>query len=577
MPNKFLKYLFIFYFIIFLVTPSLVQAQNRPDAGSILKNLENNKITIPKQNLPEFEEKQKEIIIPKVQPVETFIIKKITFEGNTLVSNDELNFIFKDLINRKIALDELKSAIDEIAILYDKKGYLGFGSLPSQEIEQENLKILIIEGLFGGVKFDEKNLNDLNVDPAIIKKIIENINPIGKPLNVKKLDESILISGDLSGILVNQSLRPGEKSGETDTYVRIVNQPRYFIVASVDNYGSNTTGFDRKILNGSFLSPAKIGDRVDGNYLASDGTDYGSLSYNIPISELGTKLGINGSLMTYKVTGGESKSLNLSGDSQSFGLNFSHPFYRSRTYNLSGIVSLEEKKIINEQASVIQSKYNISTLVLGSNFDLVTNYLLGGQLFISGNYNLANNNYDDSPETFRQNKIYERTNGYNNKLSTTINYNQFITENLIGIIKFTGQLSDQNLDSSQKIYLGGAESIRAYPSSEGSGSNGYVINADIKASVIEGIKLKVFYDYGTVQQYVQNVNTNTRASISGATPNIYSLQGYGLGLENNFYGAEFNLFAAKRINNNPLRNVNGTDSNGAPSRTNLWGKLSYNF
>jgi hemolysin activation/secretion protein len=244
---------------------------------------------------------------------------------------------------------------------------------------------------------------------------------------------------------------------------------------------------------------------------------------------------------------------------------------------LSGVVSLEEKKIINEQASVIQSKYNISTLVLGSNFDLVTNYLLGGQLFISGNYNLANNNYDDSPETFRQNKIYERTNGYNNKLSTTINYNQFITENLIGIIKFTGQLSDQNLDSSQKIYLGGAESIRAYPSSEGSGSNGYVINADIKASVIEGIKLKVFYDYGTVQQYVQNVNTNTRASISGATPNIYSLQGYGVGLENNFYGAEFNLFAAKRINNNPLRNANGTDSNGAPSRTILWGKLSYNF
>ena len=182
---------------------TVAQGQSRPDAGSILKNLENNKFTVPKQNLPEFEEKQKEIIIPKVQPVETFVIKKITFEGNTLVSNDELNFIFKDLINRKIALDELKSAIDEIAILYDKKGFLGFGSLPSQEIEQENLKILIIEGLFGGVKFDENNLNDLNVDPVIIKKIIENINPIGKPLNVKKLDESILISGDLSGILVN--------------------------------------------------------------------------------------------------------------------------------------------------------------------------------------------------------------------------------------------------------------------------------------------------------------------------------------------------------------------------------------
>ena len=49
MFNKCLKNLFIFYFTFVLVTPSLVQAQNRPDAGSILKNLENNKITVPKQ------------------------------------------------------------------------------------------------------------------------------------------------------------------------------------------------------------------------------------------------------------------------------------------------------------------------------------------------------------------------------------------------------------------------------------------------------------------------------------------------------------------------------------------------
>ena len=572
------KNFFLLLFSLILIQLKLVHAQNRPDAGSILKNLENNNnITVPKQNLPEVKEKQKEIIVPKAQPVETFIIKKFIFEGNTLVSDEELNLIFKDLLNRKIAIDELKSAIDEIAILYDRKGYLGFGRLQSQEIKQENLKILIVEGLFGGVKFDEANSKDLNVSPDIIKKIIESRNPAGKPLNVKKLDESVLISGDLSGVLVNQSLRPGEKPGETDTYVRIVNQPRYFVLASIDNYGSNTTGYERKIFNGTFLSPTKIGDRLDTSYLNSDGTDYGSLSYNIPINDLGTKLGVNGSLMTYKVTAGESVSLNLTGDTQSFGLNLSHPFYRSRTYNLSGVTSAEKKNFQNKSSSVVQSKYNTTTIGIGSNFDLVTNYLYGGQLFTGINYNLVNNNYDDSPQTFRQNKIYEKTDGYSNKLSTNLNYNQFISENFTGIIKFTGQLSNRNLDSSQKIYLGGAEGVRAYPSSEGSGSNGYILNVDLKAPVVESIKFKVFYDYATAQQYVQNVNTNTGASISGTKPNIFSLQGYGVGFDGNFYGAEFNLFAAKRINNNPLRNANDTDSNGAPSRTNLWGKLSYIF
>jgi hemolysin activation/secretion protein len=281
--------------------------------------------------------------------------------------------------------------------------------------------------------------------------------------------------------------------------------------------------------------------------------------------------------MTYKVTAGESASLNLTGDTQSFGLNLSHPFYRSRTYNLSGVTSAEKKNFQNKSSSVIQSKYNTTTIGVGSNFDLVTNYLYGGQLSTSVNYYLANNNYDDSPQTFRQNKISERTDGYINKLSTNLNYNQFISENLTGIVKFTGQLSDRNLDSSQKIYLGGAEGVRAYPSSEGSGANGYILNVDLKASVTDGVKFKVFYDYATAQQYVENSNTSTGASISGTKPNIFSLQGYGVGFDGNFYGAEFNLFAAKRINNNPLRNTNDTDSNGAPSRTNLWGKVSYSF
>lgn len=569
--------IFKFFFILILIKLPVAQAQNRPDAGSILKNLENNKITIPNQSLPEFKEKQNEITVPKTQSVETFVIKKFIFEGNTLVSDEELNLIFKNLLNRKIAIDELKSAIDEIAILYDKKGYLGFGRLPSQEIKQEDLKILIVEGLFGGVKFDENNSKDLNVNPDIIKKIIERKNPAGKPLNVKKLDESILISGDLYGVLVNQSLRPGQKAGETDTYVRIVNQPRYFIVASVDNYGSNTTGYERKIFNGTFLSPTKIGDRLDASYLNSDGTDYGSLSYNIPVNDFGSKAGVNGSLMSYKVTSGESASLNLTGDTQSFGLNLSHPFYRSRTYNLSGTTSIEKKNFQNKSSLVVQSKYNTTTIGLGSNFDLVTNYLFGGQFSTIINYYLANNNYDNSPQTFRQNKIFEKTDGYSNKLSTSLNYNQFIDQNLIGVIKFTGQLSDRNLDSSQKIYLGGAEGVRAYPSGEGSGSNGYILNADLKVPIIEGLKFKVFYDYATAQQYVHNVNTNTGASISGTKPNIFSLQGYGVGFDGSFYGAEFNIFASKRINNNPLRNDNGSDSNGAPSRTNLWGKFSYTF
>jgi hemolysin activation/secretion protein len=76
------------------------------------------------------------------------------------------------------------------------------------------------------------------------------------------------------------------------------------------------------------------------------------------------------------------------------------------------------------------------------------------------------------------------------------------------VIKGSGQLTDHNLDSSQKFYLGGPTGVRAYPSSEGSGSEGYLLNLELKKDLPFNLTGSIFYDEGYVRQNVDNLDAS---------------------------------------------------------------------
>ncbi len=83
------------------------------------------------------------------------------------------------------------------------------------------------------------------------------------------------------------------------------------------------------------------------------------------------------------------------------------------------------------------------------------------------------------------------------------------------------QLAQHNLDSSQKLFVGGSSSVRAYDTASGSGDGGYVFNVEWRHALpTEGYGLPVlvgFVDTATVlvnaQPFAPSVN---RATFSGA-------------------------------------------------------------
>jgi hemolysin activation/secretion protein len=156
------------------------------------------------------------------------------------------------------------------------------------------------------------------------------------------------------------------------------------------------------------------------------------------------------------------------------------------------------------------------------------------------------------------------------KLNTTIT--EPITSSISLFGSLTAQRSSKNLDTSEKMQLGGESGVRAYPTGEGSGSEGEMINLEFRQSVSENVHYSLFYDIGRIYQ-MKDANYP-----GGPQNNAYLLRGYGIGLgyaASN--GMQFKLTWATRQGDNPNPTQTGMDQDGTYDRNRYWVQFSMPF
>ena len=114
--------------------------------------------------------------------------------------------------------------------------------------------------------------------------------------------------------------------------------------------------------------------------------------------------------------------------------------------------------------------------------------------------------------------------------------------------------------------------MRAYPADEGSGSEGQLVNLELRARLPQNIILTGFYDWGHV-----TVNRNNDF-VGAATLNNYSLKGAGLSV-GVLTGFGLNLKAtwARRIGSNPNPTSTGNDQDGSLVKNRFWLTASLPF
>jgi hemolysin activation/secretion protein len=388
------------------------------------------------------------------------------------------------------------------------------------------------------------------------------------------LERSLLLLNDIPGVLATSTIQPGAGVGESDIVVKLSNSPFYNGSIDFDNHGSISTGESRLTANLNFNNPGGFGDHLSVKGLSSLNNNYGRVGYTFPVGYDGLRAGVSFSYLHYEL-GGDLKDLNAGGNALTTGILLSKPLIRSRTGNLYATINYDYRMYDNSAGGSETSNKSIHSGSGGMSGDRYDSLLGGGYTSLGITATVGNTDLSANTTDFSHDQLGPKVDGNYQKMSYNLTRLQNLYQNKITMIGLNGQVSFKNLDSSEKMSLGGPTAVRAFPSSEGNGDSGLTLTTELRQNITDSIQLFGFYDFGWIQQYTK---TWDGWNTSSAGPNSYTLDGIGLGAAWALAGvASIKLTVAERLGNNPGMNAKGKDSDGTKREPHFWFLASYYF
>jgi len=483
----------------------------------------------PLPNIPSIEKEKKApqikgIVSPQIELKngKTILVKKINVKGNTKVSNKEIEKITKEYEGKEITISDLKLIADKITEIYWNKGYVtSFAYVPAQKVVDGVIEIKVIEGKVGKIEISG---NKYYTD-KFIKKHFQNVKK-EEIINNKILERSLLILNDYPKLNTYANLKKGEKEGTTDILIEVEEQ--YFpfnLNIFANNFGSRYTGRTRAGFTFDLGNLTKNGDILSltgiGNITDLDDMKYYKIGYTLPVNGYGTKIGLSWSYMDYEI-GKELTPLGIEGESKIWSLYFSHPLIRARAENLSLFGSLNLKNMKNYlfEKTYTSSKDKYTTLEIGLNRDkLVRNqhiYWTGKATFGLGEF-LGGMDDDEYTNSSRPGLADGTWVKLNLDLTDIFDFGKVKL-----ITRTSGQISSDNLVSGEQMVLGGADTVRSYPTGEFLGDYGYFLSAELRTPILPGESFlnkyanwAFFIDHGAVYKHTSLPGEDERESATG--------------------------------------------------------------
>jgi hemolysin activation/secretion protein len=348
--------------------------------------------------------------------------------------------------------------------------------------------------------------------------------------------------------------------GEVDLVLQVTDEVLLTGEVSADNAGARSTGSNRLGVNLQFNSALGMGVLLSVSGVHSEGNDFAHANATLPIGSQGWRGGASVSNLQYKLVSADFAGLNAQGTSTTWGLEASYPLIRQPLRNLYVGANLDHKSFDNQSALSTTSRYTVDVFSLALNGNAYDTVGGGGATVVSLVVSTGNNNLAGSPNQAAD-ALTTRTEGTFTKLRYQLSRRQSLNQDFMLMATLSGQSASKNLDSSERFFLGGASGVRAYPTSEGSGSEGMLANLELQWRLPSGWSLTGLYDWGQVTQY--------RDSHFAGAPalNEYALQGAGLALGwQSAKGAVLRLTWARRSGDNPNPTANGNDQDGSLTR-----------
>lgn len=157
--------------------------------------------------------------------------------GATLLAQREIDAVLLPLLGER-TIDELQRAAAAVQALYAAEGYGAVVAyVPPQTSEGGIVKITVVEGKVAAVavkgnrRFSAQNIR------ASLPALKEGTTP-----RVRDIDQQLRIANENPAKEVQLLLKPGQRSGETDAEVTVVERPLQRLSVGLDNTGNELTG-----------------------------------------------------------------------------------------------------------------------------------------------------------------------------------------------------------------------------------------------------------------------------------------------------------------------------------------------
>lgn len=429
------------------------------------------------------------------------LIHGFHISGSSAISAAELQTLVAPYVGKELTLQEIYDVADQVTRYYREHGYtLASAIVPEQKVSSGQIQLQVIEGTLGKITVEGNQHYRSNF-------IIWQLNDLrlGDVVTNAPLEREMLLLNDLPGLDARAVMQPGADFGTSDLVVQTQETPLEADL-QVNNYGRESLGQYQLQADVGLNGLLGVGDRFDfsGLYATADLLHYGRAAYSMPVSPWGTRASLYYSGYDYHVNakklGASVAALDINGDGQNFGVNFLHPVWRTPRKNL--FVGAGYDRTVTSQE---ESKFNtLSRANLSlAQFVALFNYQAPDASYSTVSATLSTN-FQGTPLVLdAAGGLVPEGNTEAAKLQVDLSHYRDVWRKLGLLSRFTGVASADPLVDLDQFRLGGPNSVRAYPTSEVGGDQGYFASAELQHPVsflpaLASQRVKAFIDTGTV-------------------------------------------------------------------------------
>ena len=388
-------------------------------------------------------------------------VENIEVSPSQILTKEEIKDILEDYTKTNITFEQLKEIVDRINKLYLEKGYVTARAfLPEQTVENETIKIELLEGKVGDISIEG---NKWTRTSYIRKRL--NFRK-GELFNLQTLEENLIIFNRYNdGVELNGTLAPGQSQlGTTDVNVKVKERLPFRVTALMDNAGRSTIG---RVRGGLMLQDESLfgfRDKLTIGAYASRYSVTPFADYSIPVNKKDGRIGFSFSSSNSKVGYGPYNMFNIKSRSQNYSLYYMQPLYRRPWTELSSYTSVSYKRATTSFDGIDLYTDQVTSAQTGLSFRYDTKR---GIWYINQNVSYAFPIFDSKSNYLKLDGGILRLHDFGHGFVGTLrgNYQVVPTREIIPYL--------------DQFVAGGTATVRGYSEGLLIGRHGYVISAEI--------------------------------------------------------------------------------------------------